>query len=209
MAIPKGSSALSELTARLMQLASRQPQHDRPELLQIMLLASQLAGQGGFDAPVYQLSRKLLREAMEASLGDELTPEQIERVTSTVMALLHLDESARNHRRDDTHQNGPLKGPLEAGLRERRLSRGSFDPGTRALGWIRCLTVGQPGAGSRCRFQRDDAGELEAGFRLNSDGTLAAARDQAIARAGDLVLTEKGEPSRRCAGFVEGHQHTS
>ncbi len=77
-----------------MQLAGRQPQRDRPELLQIMLLASQLEGQRGFDAPVYQLSRKLLREAMEASLGDELTPEQIERVTSTVMALLHLDESA-------------------------------------------------------------------------------------------------------------------
>jgi hypothetical protein len=77
-----------------MQLAGRQTQHDRPELLQIMLLASQLEGQGGFEAPVYQLSRKLLREAMEASLGNELTLEQIERVTSTVMALLHLDESA-------------------------------------------------------------------------------------------------------------------
>ena len=90
----KGSSALSELTARLMQLAGKRPQHDQPQLLEIMLLASQLKGQGGFDAPVYQMSRELLREAMEASLGDELTPEQIERVTSTVMALLHLDENA-------------------------------------------------------------------------------------------------------------------
>jgi hypothetical protein len=41
------------------------------------------------ETPIYRLSRDPLREEIEASLG-ELAPEQIHRVTSTLVALLHL-----------------------------------------------------------------------------------------------------------------------
>jgi hypothetical protein len=94
---PKGSSALSELIARLVELARKVPPQEQVEFLEVLLLASRLQENGANEAPIYRLSRDLLRGGIEASLGDELSPEQIDRVTSTVMALLHLKGRRRRH----------------------------------------------------------------------------------------------------------------
>jgi hypothetical protein len=90
MSDPKGSSALSELIARLVEMARKVPPQEQVEFLEVLLLASSLQEHGVNETPIYRLSRDLLREGIGASLGDELAPGQIERVTSTAMALLHL-----------------------------------------------------------------------------------------------------------------------
>jgi hypothetical protein len=98
---PKGSSALSNLIARLVEMARKVPPQEQVEFLEVLLLASRLQ-EGGAETPIYRLSRDLLRQGIEASLGDELAPEQIDRVTGTVMALLHL----RAHADDATSIKG-------------------------------------------------------------------------------------------------------
>ena len=91
---PKASSALSDLIARLVEMARKVPPQEQLEFLEVLLLASRLQEDGGSETPIYRLSRDLLRQGIEASLGDDLSLGQIDRVTSAVMALLHLDESA-------------------------------------------------------------------------------------------------------------------
>ncbi len=83
-------------------MARKVPPQEQVEFLEVLLLASRLQGDGANETPIYRLSRDLLRQGIEASLGDELAPEQIGRVTSTVMALLHL----RAHADDATSIKG-------------------------------------------------------------------------------------------------------